>query len=276
MTHGKGLAVLFLCLLYLAACGRGDADGTSALGVQPARSQALTVLAAASLTDVFTDLKQTFQTAHPGVEITVAFAGSQVLATQIRAGISADVFASADARHVDALAREGLIERPQRFAENSLVIALASSVHDTVTLATLPTLGSLVVGDENVPVGRYTRTLFDAAQARYGDAWRNQIEAEVVSREPDVRLALSKVSMGEADAAIVYRSDLVQADGVRADGVRAVSLPADLAPTAAYFQARIVGAAAPALAKTWMAYIVSPKGRAALQRWGFQVGTSRP
>jgi molybdate transport system substrate-binding protein len=233
-------------------------------GADPA-AQELTVLAAASLTDVYGDLEAAFEAAHPGVEVTVSFAGSQTLATQIRHGIAADVFASADARHVEALASDGLVGAPRPFAANELVLAVSAADRSPVDLASLGEAERLVVGAPDVPVGRYTATLLDAAQARYGDVWREQVEARIVSREPSVRQVASKVALGEADAAVVYATDVAS---VR--GVRAVALPPELAVRTEYFHARVLSASrARELATRWMAFVEGEAGQRALSRRGF-------
>jgi len=253
---------LYSLLSALTSCGAHP---------EPARTRPLTVLAAASLTDAFTDIERGFEAAHPDVDVTLSFAGSQALATQVRHGLAADVFASADARHIDALASEGLVLAPRSFAENTLVLAVSETFGGAVDLEHLPDVGSLVVGADEVPVGRYTKTLLDTAQARYGDAWRAGVEARIVSREPNVRLVLTKVAMGEADAAIVYATDVAAMSGARA-----VPLPEGLSPRSAYLEARLTAAPAPELADAWLAYVASPQGRAALSARGFLVGRAHP
>lgn len=247
-------------LLPLVACG-GAGQGSPE---RPATS--LTILAAASLTDVFSDLEGVFEAGHPGVEVQISFAGSQTLASQIRQGIAADVFASADALQIRPLVEEGLVEEPRPFAQNALVLALSDSAPPGVDLEHLPLVDSLVVGDEQVPVGRYTAAMLDAAQLRYGAEWRRRVEAAVVSREPNARLILTKVALGEATTAVVYATEVASAAGVRA-----VALPTDLAPLTTCFHARLAGAGAPALAAEWMALVESTKGRTALRARGFQV-----
>lgn len=248
---------LYSLLLALTGCGSSPS---------PARTHTLTVLAAASLTDAFTDLERGFEAAHPDVDVTLSFAGSQALATQIRHGLTADVFASADAHHIDALASEGLALTPRPFAQNTLVLAVTTSTPAVVDLEHLGDVGSLVVGADEAPVGRYTQNLLQTAQIRYGDAWRAEVESRVVSREPNVRLVLTKVAMGEADAAIVYATDVAAMSGVRA-----VPLPEGMSPRSVYLDARLTASPSPELADTWLAYVASADGRAALAARGFIV-----
>ncbi len=263
--RAAALAALAVSLIAsITGCGAPLAGETDA---PPRRT--LTVLAAASLTDAFSDLERTFEASHPDVDVVLSFAGSQALAAQIRHGIPADVFASADERHIAALAEEGLVDAPRRFAANRLVLALSERVAAEVTLETLPEVESLVVGGESVPAGRYTELLLDAAGERYGARWREAVEARVVSREPSVRLAAAKVSLGEADAAIVYATDLGAIDGARA-----VALPPSLSPEATYLQAPLADPIDPELARAWIALVESPVGQSALAGRGFRSAAS--
>jgi molybdate transport system substrate-binding protein len=223
----------------------------------------VTVLAASSLSDAFSEVEAGFEADHPGVDVVISFAGTQTLATQLRHGLVADAIAAADGEHVAALAREGLVADDAPFATNRLVLALAPGV-SAAGLERLPDLGRIVLGAPEAPVGRYTARLLDAAEGRYGEAWRAAVEAAVVSREPSVRLVVAKLALGEADAALVYATDL---EG--APGVRAVALPEDLAPLAVYHQARVVGSPHPDLARAWLDHVAGPAGRASLARHGF-------
>ncbi|MDP6933291.1 MAG: molybdate ABC transporter substrate-binding protein [Myxococcota bacterium] len=234
-------------------------------GGAPDASRALTVLAASSLRPAFTALEPAFETEYPDVDVVLSFAGSQTLATQVRHGISADVFASADALHVAALEQDGLARDRRVFARNTLVLAVAADV-DPVDLASLDRVQSLVVGMPQVPVGRYTIELLDAAQQVHGDAWRQRVDQRIVSQEASVRLVLAKVIMGEADAAVVYASDLYGAEGLHG-----VALPADLVPTVTYHQARLPEGPAPGSSIDWMAFVQGPRGREILERYGFEV-----
>ncbi len=228
-----------------------------------AERQQLTVLAASSLTEAFSELEEAFERAYPGVDVILSFAGTQALAAQIRHGLAADVLASAHAHHVDTLHSDGHVEAVRPLAEGNLVIAFAPHV-DPVSLEELGRVGSLVVGAPEVPVGTYTEALFDAAEQHYGPQWRREVEQRVVSRELNVRLVLAKVAMGEADAAIVYATDL-PSDG----SIRAVGLPTELAPAPTYHHARVVGAPSGELAAAWMAFVESDAGVQTLTARGF-------
>jgi molybdate transport system substrate-binding protein len=225
-----------------------------------ADSHTITVLAASSLTLPFQDAAAVFEQTHPDVTVTLSFAGSQALATQIRHGMDADVFASADALQIQDLADQGLVAAPTPFAGNRLALAVSPSVTGALTLETLPNATSLVLGADQVPLGRYTETLLDAAQAHYGDAWRQSVDQRVVSREPNARLVVAKVGLGEADAAVVYATDTHSQ-------AQLVPLPQDLSPRPVYLHAPLSPPSA--LALEWVAFLESSAGQDLLAEHGF-------
>ncbi len=234
-------------------------------GCGPAAPAGPTVLAAASLTDAFGELEAAWEAEHPGADARLVLAGSQALALQARQGLRAEVFASADEAHARALVDEGLARDPRVFATNALVLAISPEADwpDGADLRDLPRLERIVVGDDGVPVGRYTAAFLDAAAARYGADWLAGVRAHVVSRESNVRLVAAKVAMGEADAAFVYATDVAAFPALRA-----VPLPADLAPAARYVDVSLVAGDA-ALADDWRTFLVSERGRAILAEHGF-------
>lgn len=234
-------------LLLLAACGSSD-------------RRTVTVLAASSLTGSFTALERMFEQTHPDIDVVLSFAGSQTLAMQVRHGIVADVFASADERHAESLFHERLVTAPRVFAEGELVV-----VGTPTRLEELSSVRNLVLGAPEVPVGRYSDLLLDRASDRFGAQWRRQVDSRVVSREPSVRMVAAKVALGEADAGVVYRADLEALPGIGA-----VSVPEDWVPPIRYVQVRLARAPEASLAEEWMAFVESPRGRLELTRRGFR------
>ncbi|MCC6527827.1 MAG: molybdate ABC transporter substrate-binding protein [Polyangiaceae bacterium] len=264
MTRGRrrALQALVLCLAALsvpAGCERGQATPAP-------HEDGLVVFAAASLRDAFTAIGADFERAHPGVTVTFQFAGTQELRTQLEHGAAADVFASADQRHMDELVAASRASEPVVFARNEpvLVVALeaAGRIHG---LADLPSAARLVVGSPEVPIGRYTQQILERAAARFGADYRARVEARIVSRELNVRQVLAKVSLGEAEAGFVYRSDVRAAE----DRVSLVTIPAELDVVAEYPIAVVTGAAHPVLARAWVDLVLSADGARALERAGF-------
>jgi len=171
---------------------------------------AVTVFAAASLTESFSSAEAAIEAAHAGLDVTFSFAGSGALVAQVRNGAPADVIATADGASMQQLVDAGLVEPPVTFARNRLEILVAPGNPKRVQgLADLVRTDLVVVvGDAGVPFGRYTAE----ALTRAG------VTVQPRSREQDVRAAVSKVTSGEADATVVYATD-VAAVGTKGAGV---------------------------------------------------------
>lgn len=285
---GAGALVftLFMCGAVLAAPsfaaadGKGGAGAEGASGNQGTRAVAaptrprsasasggeLVVFEAASLKDAFGKLIPRFEKEHPGVRVITNAAGSQELRAQIEHGAGADVFASADRKHMDALVGQGLAVSPSIFACNEPVVVVRAALAATIkTLADLPSVERLVVGAPEVPIGAYTSQILRNAAGKLGADFSKRVEAKVVSRELNVRQVLAKVTLGEADAGIVYRSDAVAAGGK----VQVVSIPPEMNVTAEYPIATLNGAPHGVLAAQWIALVKSPAGAEALRGAGF-------
>jgi molybdate transport system substrate-binding protein len=233
---------------------------------EPGGGKTLTIFAAASLRDVFGALGTTFEREHPGVKTQFNFAGSQELRTQIEQGAPADVFASADDRHMDAAHRAGLVDAPKPFATNAPVIVVpADNPGKVKSLADLATVKRLVIGAPQVPIGAYTLRILDKAKAQYGADFPARVQAHVVSRDLNVRQVLTKVTLGEADAGIVYRTDARSAG----DKVKVIEIPAELNVLAEYPIATVTKAPHPDLAQAWVTLVTGPAGHAALKDAGF-------
>ena len=173
----------------------------------------LTVYAAASLTDAFRDLGRTLEAAHPGLTVQFNFAGSQQLALQIEQGAPADVFASADQRWMSYASEKGLVEGESViFARNRLVAIVPRT--NPARIGGLPDLArkgtKIVLAAEAVPAGKYSREALENLSAAPGfpPEYARRALANVVSQEENVKAVVAKVQLGEADAGLVYRSDV--------------------------------------------------------------------
>jgi len=230
----------------------------------------LTVFAAASLTGAFKEIGTNFQAANPGVTVTFNFAGSQVLRTQIEQGAAADVFASADEKNMSTLVSENLVASgaSQDFATNVLIVILPPNNPANVqTLADLAKPGlKLVLEDASVPAGNYARQILAnmSKDPTYGSDFSTKVLANVVSNETDVKVVVSKVDLGEADAGIVYVTDAsAQAD------LKTISIPNNYNVIAHYPIAALTKAPNAALASAFVAYVQSADGQAVMKKWGF-------
>jgi molybdate transport system substrate-binding protein len=164
----------------------------------------LTIFAASSLTEAFSEIGAAFESANPGADLTFSFAGSQTLRTQIEAGAPADVFASASMVEMETLVSAGMVAAasPRIFLNNHLVVILPST--NPAGIQQLQDLSGpgfkLVLAAEEVPVGNYARQSLEKMTRAYGPGFGEQVLANVVSNEDNVKQVVAKVQLGEADA----------------------------------------------------------------------------
>jgi molybdate transport system substrate-binding protein len=234
-------------------------------------SQTLTVFAASSLTDAFEEIGAAFEQEFPGVDVVFNFGSSSTLATQLVEGAPADVFASANATQMAVVSDAGLLsEAAVLFAKNRLVLAVpADNPANIHTLRDLATPGvRLVLAAPGVPVRQYTDTMLErmAASPRYGEGYRAAVLSNVVSEEDNVRQGTAKVLLGEADAAIVYLSD-VQPEN--AEAITAIRIPTAFNSIAEYPIGILKDSANPEAAQAFVDLVVSDAGQAILVKWGF-------
>jgi molybdate transport system substrate-binding protein len=231
-------------------------------------TRTLTVFAAASLTEAFTEIETAFEAANPGVNVRCNFAGSPMLRTQIEAGAPADVFASANQNEMEALVAANLVEadQPQVFLTNELVVILPpTNPARVVALQDLARPGlKLILAADEVPVGNYARQSLASMGRRFGPQFDTQVLANVVSNEDNVKQVVAKVLLGEGDAGIVYRSD-----AIAASELGTIEIPPELNVIAEYPIAALSDSQLPQLAAEFTAYVLSPEARAILQKWGF-------
>jgi molybdate transport system substrate-binding protein len=245
-------AVLAVAALVLAACGGDDDSGGSS---SPASASEIKVFAAASLTAAFTKLGDDYSAANGGTKVTFNFAGSQALATQIQQAAPADVFASADTTNMDKV--KDLVNTPQNFASNLLAIVVEKgNPRDVKGLEDLakPDL-KVVLAAEEVPAGKYAKQVLDEAG----------VSVTPVSQEDNVKAVVTKVSLGEADAGIVYATD-VSAGG---DKVEGVDIPEDQNVVATYPIATVKASKAQDKAQAFMDLVLSAEGQQVLKEYGF-------
>jgi molybdate transport system substrate-binding protein len=243
--------VSLLVVVALAVLGCGS-DGPG--GAKPT----LAVSAAASLKTAFT----TYGTAFAEARARFSFAGSDLLAAQIRKGAKPDVFASANTALPEKLYADGLVERPIVFASAKLVLATPAGDRRVRTFADVAKPGvRLAIGARSVPVGAYTRTVLDKLPAPR----RRAILAHVRSQELDVAGIIGKLRQGAVDAGFVYDTDVRASDGKLVQ----VDLPAGLPVGVRYAVALVTGARQPKAAKAFIYGLLADAGLTALNRAGF-------
>lgn len=266
--------VLLLALLGLAgvACGSGassvpatTAETAAAASTTaevtttaPAVDGDITVFAAASLSAAFNEVGAAFSSAYPGAEATFSFDASSALVAQITQGAPADLFASADTTNMDKLRAAGLNgSEPVIFATNHMAIIVPKGNPEGITgVADLARPGlKVVLCAAEVPCGRYALQILDAAQ----------VTVTPVSLEQSVKGVVTKVTAGEADAGIVYVTD-VKAAGDDAEGV---DIPTDIKVAATYSIASVKSSKNLDTDLAFIGFLTSPEGQAILATHGF-------
>ena len=232
----------------------------------------LIVFAASSLTGPFGEIGELFEADHPGVKVVFNFAGSQQLAQQINEGAPADVFASANKKQMDVVIEAGgiITGTQQTFAKNRLVVIFPKD--NPAGLIELKDLGKsglkLVLAAQEVPVGQYALDVLDKASTdpAFGATFMDDVLENVVSYEDNVKAVLAKVALGEADAGIVYLSDISGAD---ADKVGQIDIPDALNVIASYPIAPINNGKNPEVAQAFIDLVLAPEGQAILAKYNF-------
>lgn len=241
-------------------------------GPIPGKPVELGVFAAASLTEPFSEIGTLFESLHPGVTVLFNFAGSQQLAQQINEGAPADVFASANNTRMNMVIEAGGVVSgtQQIFAQNRLVVIYPlDHPVDLKDLFELTRTGlKLVFAAQEVPVGQYTQSFLDKASidAAYGAMYKDDVLNNVVSYEDNVKAVLTKVALGEADAGIVYASDISGAD---ADKVGQLEIPDELNVIATYPIAPVRDSDNLEMAQAFIELVLSPEGQALLVKYNF-------
>lgn len=262
MRPARGGVVLTAAALLtvLTACAPGtDPDPAATAGATPMQelSGTLTVFAAASLTETFDVLAEEFERRHPSVEVVVNYAGSAALAQQIVSGAPADVFAAASEETMQTVVDEGLARDPVVFATNTLELVVPAGNPGAVTGLSDLARAELAIAlcDPIVPCGAAAQTLLRTAG----------ITAAPDTLEEDVKAVVTKVRLGEADAGLVYVTD-VRAAGADVEGITIAQAGTTVN---AYPVAPIADSPSPRLAAAWIDLLTGPEGQTALAEAGF-------
>jgi molybdate transport system substrate-binding protein len=253
-----------LIVVGLAACGSNNSGTSSAPGPSASESGSLslsgniTVFAAASLTESFTELGKQFESANPGTKVTFSFGASSGLAQQINSGAPADVFASASPKNMDQVVDVGGASNPKVFATNKMEIA--TPPNNPAQIASVNDLAKSSVKtalcQPQVPCGSVAQQVFTNAK----------ITVKPVTLEPDVKSVLTKVQLGEVDAGMVYVTDLKAAG----EKVKGVEISDDVNASTDYPIAALTKSGNAAVASAFVDLVLSPAGQGVLTAAGFQ------
>jgi molybdate transport system substrate-binding protein len=279
MSAASRLALLLLAILVVTACSGDSQAGSPSTGTPSLTAAAsdaasaaeadLTIYAAASLKKAFAGVKAAYEAANPGVRLTMSFDASSALETQIEQGAPADVFASADTKNPQKLVDAGYATSPVTiFAGNALtVIVPTANPAGIAGPADLARSGvKVVAAGDAVPITRYADRLIAnlAGQPGYPADYAAKVRANTVSREDNVAAVVSKVELGEGDAAIVYVSD-----ARNSTRVTALAVPADANVPATYGVVTVKASMDPAAAAAFTAWLAGPEAQAILATYGF-------
>jgi len=255
--------VLFIAVVYWAA-----ACGGSSYGQPGSINQEITVSAASSLKDAFTDIGRDFESQHPGVKVEFNFASSGDLARQIEAGAPVDVIAAASTREMDDLDQKDLIikETLIKPAGNNLVLVAPSAAISQIN--SFSDLGQsqvkkIAIGNPaTVPAGRYAQDVLT-----YFNLW-DSLQPKYVYGE-SVRQVLDYVARGEVDAGIVYSTDAKS----RAEEVKiALTVPTESHKPVIYPMAVITGSKEENLARQFLDFLASKESQPVFEKYGFRNG----
>lgn len=260
----RRLSILFiafaLLLTAIAPIGIASAQDTTTL----------TIFAASSLTDAFNDIKASYEKANPTVKIAYSFGASSTLATQLKEGAPADIFASASpAQMTVAVEAKRIAGKPRTFAKNRLVLIVPADNPAKITgLIDLAKPGlKLAVGKPKVPVRDYTDAILDklAKLSDYGDSYKAAVIRNFIEFD-NVRQVSAQVSSGETDAGLVYQSDVTPDIAAK---VTIITIPESVNPLVLYPIAITDDSPNPVAANKFIDYVLSDAGQDALVTWNF-------
>ena len=259
MLKGRYALILLLVVTFIFW-------GLKSISPKAGTKDTVVVMAASSLTDSLQQLAEQFEASHTDINIRLNFAGTQIMRTQIEQGAKADVFAAANYHHIEELKEQGLVQKPQVFARNKLVLIVPKDNPGEIhSITDLVKPNSLVLAADNVPVGGYSRQVLKKIEADLGQNFSSRVLNNLVSEETNVKSVMAKVALGEADAGIVYISDL---KGVTTKTVTAVDIPAKYNLEAEYYISRITESNSEA-AQQFIEFIISSEGKKVLEQFGF-------
>lgn len=254
----------FVGFLLVLSGVKGYASSVTSGGQQTT----MEALVAANATDPMAGIIQAYEALHPGINIKASYAGTQVLQTQLEQGAPADLFLSANLSHIQALAKEGLVQKYYKVSNDHEVIIVPKNNPGHIT--SLKDLGTqnvkLIIGVNDVPIGQYTRQIFQKAAASYGTGFDATVMSHVVSTETNVKQILETVAMGEADAGIVYMTDVTPNFKSQ---VKIINIPSQYNVVSTNYIAVPTHSPHPQQAEALLQFMLSAPGQAVFKRYHY-------
>lgn len=266
------LLTVIISLLFVSACS-GAASQSGSSPSDTSEGETLTIFAAASLTDVFSEIGERFEEENPGSKVVFNFAGSQQLAQQLAQGAPADIFASANQKQMQTAIEADRVDENDPLVMTVNQIAVVYPADNPAGIRRLSDLARpgirLVLGAEEVPVGDYSLEFLEKASQdpAFGSDYKEDVLNNVVSYELNVRAVLNKVILGEADAGIVYISDVNDLESAEIGGLL---IPEQLNVSASYFIAPTSDSKQSELAEAFISFVISMEVQDILVTYGFK------
>lgn len=193
-----GVFLVVFILGYITGCGSKE----------QAKKQ-VTIFAASSLTDVMQDVKKAYEEKHSDVELVINLAGTKTLTNQLENGAEADIFLSASEKYCKQVDEQGMVEKSQAYVNNRMVLVVPAENSKGITaMSDLQQEHHLILAEELVPAGNYARQVLRNHNKLYGEGYADKVLTNLVSSEPNVRQVMTKMVLGEGDAALVYATDV--------------------------------------------------------------------
>lgn len=267
LSGALGVSLMVVLVLGLGAYALASVLGGGGEG--EGEGEKITTLIAANMTSANDALLEKFEEENQGVQVEASYAGTQILFSQLQQGVEADLFLSADREYIEQAKEEGLIDSFEPVSRMDEVIVVPTG--NPAGIQGLEDLGTkevkLVVGVEEVPVGRYAREVFENAEQGYGPDFSGQVLDKVVSTETDTRAVAQKVVLREADAAVTYRTDITPEI---ADKVEIIEIPEKYNVTAKNYAGVLTDASNPELAQEYLEFMISPEGQEIIGRFDYK------
>ena len=264
LSSSRGVALIALFLVLVGVGGYFATTGGTQIG-----GATLTTFIAANFTDANDALIEEFEGEREGTQVESNYAGTQVLFLQLQQGASADIFLSADLDYAEQAQEEGLIDSFSEVSQNEEVIVVPSG--NPAGITSLEDLGTkpveLVIGVDTVPIGKYTREIFENANEGYGSDFSESVMNNVVSEETNTREVAQKIALGEGEAAVIYRTDVTPSIE---DGVEVIEIPEEYNVKAFNYAGVVTGTPNPELAQEYLDFILSPEGQEIMQEFGYE------
>jgi molybdenum ABC transporter molybdate-binding protein len=264
LAGARGIALVALFLMLVGVGGYFATTGGTEIG-----GATLTTFIAANFTDANDALVEEFEGQREGTQVESNYAGTQVLFLQLQQGASADIFLSADLDYAEQAQEEGLIDSFSEVSQNEEVIVVPSG--NPAGITSLEDLGTkpveLVIGVDTVPIGKYTREIFENADEGYGPDFSDSVMENVVSEETNTREVAQKIALGEGEAAIIYRTDVTPSIE---DSVEVIEIPEEYNVKAFNYAGVVAGTPNPELAQEYLDFILSPEGQEIMRGFEYE------